>query len=107
MAFEAPGGPFTVTAKADRIELRGRVADVLDFKTGSAPSAKQVQRGLSPQLTLTAAILQAGGFADDRAGRARRAHLRPGQRRAHSRPRGGARRSRRERRPGRRGRWPA
>ncbi len=64
-AIELPGpaGPFTVTAKADRIELRGHAADVLDFKTGAAPSAKQVQSGLSPQLTLTAAILRQGGFA--------------------------------------------
>jgi ATP-dependent helicase/nuclease subunit B len=61
--FAAPAGPFTVTAKADRIELRGLAADVLDFKTGQAPSAKQVQSGLSPQLTLTAAILRRGGFA--------------------------------------------
>jgi len=61
--FPAPGGTFTVTAKADRIELRGLTADVLDFKTGQAPSAKQVQSGLSPQLTLTAAILRRGGFA--------------------------------------------
>jgi ATP-dependent helicase/nuclease subunit B len=64
MSFDAPGGPFTVTAKADRIELRGGLADVLDFKTGSAPTAKQVTSGLSPQLTLTAAIVQAGGFAE-------------------------------------------
>ncbi len=63
-SFDAPAGQFTVTAKADRIELRGRVADVLDFKTGQAPSAKQVQSGLSPQLTLTAAILRNGGFAE-------------------------------------------
>jgi ATP-dependent helicase/nuclease subunit B len=64
MTFEAPAGPFAVTAKADRIELRGAAADVLDFKTGAAPTAKQVASGLSPQLTLTAAILKAGGFAD-------------------------------------------
>jgi ATP-dependent helicase/nuclease subunit B len=63
-SFAAPAGPFTVTAKADRIELRGLAADVLDFKTGSAPSNRQVQSGLSPQLTLTAAILRQGGFAD-------------------------------------------
>jgi ATP-dependent helicase/nuclease subunit B len=63
-AFDAPGGRFEVTARADRIELRGGVADVLDFKTGSPPSAKQVQSGLAPQLTLTAAILEKGGFAD-------------------------------------------
>jgi ATP-dependent helicase/nuclease subunit B len=64
LTFPAPGGPFTLTAKADRIEARDAVADVLDFKTGQAPSAKQVESGLSPQLTLTAAILAAGGFAD-------------------------------------------
>ena len=63
-AFPAAGGAFTVTAKADRIERRGLTADVLDFKTGSAPSAKQVQSGLAPQLTLTAAILRRGGFAE-------------------------------------------
>jgi ATP-dependent helicase/nuclease subunit B len=64
LTFPAPGGPFTLTAKADRIEARGALADVLDFKTGQAPSARQVESGLSPQLTLTAAILAAGGFAD-------------------------------------------
>jgi ATP-dependent helicase/nuclease subunit B len=64
MGFDAPGGRFTVTAKADRIELRGGAADVLDFKTGSPPTAKQVESGLAPQLTLTAAILRRGGFAE-------------------------------------------
>ena len=62
--FEAPGGAFTVTAKADRIEVRGNIADILDFKTGTPPSAKQVSSGLAPQLTLTAAILARGGFAE-------------------------------------------
>ncbi len=62
--FDAPGGRFMLTAKADRIEVRAGVADILDFKTGSPPSAKVVRAGLSPQLTLTAAILAAGGFAD-------------------------------------------
>jgi ATP-dependent helicase/nuclease subunit B len=61
--FAAPGGAFTVTAKADRIELRDDGGDILDFKTGLAPSAKQVRSGLSPQLTLTGAILHHGGFA--------------------------------------------
>ena len=54
----APGGAFTVTAKADRIEVLsgdGAIA-ILDYKTGAAPSAKQVMTGLSPQLTLEAAI---------------------------------------------------
>jgi ATP-dependent helicase/nuclease subunit B len=58
-------GLFTVTAKADRIELTpdGR-AHVLDFKTGAPPSKKQVRTGFSPQLTLTSAILARGGFAE-------------------------------------------
>jgi len=58
------GRPFTLTAKADRIEHRGDRADILDFKTGLPPSAKQVNAGLSPQLSLTAAILHLGGFGD-------------------------------------------
>ncbi|MEO6380412.1 MAG: PD-(D/E)XK nuclease family protein, partial [Caulobacteraceae bacterium] len=61
-AFDAPAGRFIVTAKADRIELRAGHADVLDFKTGAAPSKKQIETGFSPQLTLTAAILHHGGF---------------------------------------------
>jgi ATP-dependent helicase/nuclease subunit B len=62
--FATPGGPFTLTAKADRIEARGGGADILDFKTGLPPSAKEVRAGFAPQLTLTAAILAAGGFRD-------------------------------------------
>jgi ATP-dependent helicase/nuclease subunit B len=64
ITFGAPAGPFTVTARADRIELDARGAAVIDFKTGSTPSAKQVAQGFAPQLTLTAAILAEGGFAD-------------------------------------------
>ncbi|MBU1538548.1 MAG: double-strand break repair protein AddB [Alphaproteobacteria bacterium] len=64
MTFGAPFGPFILTAKADRIELDADGAAVIDFKTGSTPSAKQVAQGFAPQLTLTAAILADGGFAD-------------------------------------------
>ncbi|HZZ35355.1 MAG TPA: double-strand break repair protein AddB, partial [Caulobacteraceae bacterium] len=63
-AFDAPAGTFTLTAKADRIEVRGDAADILDFKTGTPPSTKVVHAGLAPQLTLTAAILAAGGFSE-------------------------------------------
>jgi ATP-dependent helicase/nuclease subunit B len=63
MVFEGPGGAFVLTARADRIELDADGAAVIDFKTGQTPSAKQVAQGYSPQLTLTAAILAAGGFA--------------------------------------------
>lgn len=64
LTFSALAGDFTVTAKADRIEVRNHRADVLDFKTGTPPTKKQVLAGLSPQLTLTAAILAGGGFID-------------------------------------------
>jgi ATP-dependent helicase/nuclease subunit B len=63
ITFAAPGGPFTLTAKADRIELLPDDAIVVaDYKTGAVPSTKQVLAGFSPQLTLEAAIALAGGF---------------------------------------------
>ena len=37
---------------------------MFDFKTGAPPTLKQVRTGFSPQLTLTAAILQGGGLAE-------------------------------------------
>jgi ATP-dependent helicase/nuclease subunit B len=60
---------FQLTARADRIESFGDGSlAVLDYKTGRIPSHKQVQIGLSPQLTLEAAILRGGGFEDVPAG---------------------------------------
>lgn len=60
---------FVLSARADRIEHLGdgRFA-ILDYKTGSPPSSKQVRLGLSPQLTLESAILREGGFAGIPAG---------------------------------------
>ena len=54
---------FVLSARADRIERRrdGSFA-ILDYKTGQPPTGKQVRMGLSPQLTLEAAILREGGF---------------------------------------------
>ena len=63
------GRIFVLSARADRIERRrdGTFA-ILDYKTGQPPTGKQVRMGLSPQLTLEAAILREGGFADIAAG---------------------------------------
>ena len=60
---------FILSARADRIERRqdGGFA-ILDYKTGQPPTGKQVRMGLSPQLTLEAAILREGGFDDIPAG---------------------------------------
>jgi ATP-dependent helicase/nuclease subunit B len=63
------GRTFTLSARADRIEHRtDRTFALLDYKTGNPPSSKQVYLGLSPQLTLEAAILRGGGFGDIPAG---------------------------------------
>jgi ATP-dependent helicase/nuclease subunit B len=54
---------FHLSARADRIERRqGGSFAILDYKTGQPPTGKQVRMGLSPQLTLEAAILREGGF---------------------------------------------
>ena len=59
----------TLTVRADRIECLsdGRYA-IIDYKTGAPPSDPQVNSGLSPQLSLEAAILRNGGFAEIAAG---------------------------------------
>jgi len=57
------GAPLVVRGYADRIELAGRGgAAIIDFKTGTPPTNKVVAAGFSPQLTLEAAMLRAGGF---------------------------------------------
>jgi ATP-dependent helicase/nuclease subunit B len=58
-------GVFRLGARADRIDQRvdGTYA-ILDYKTGEARTEKQVRVGLAPQLTLEAAILREGGFAE-------------------------------------------
>ncbi|WP_342162184.1 double-strand break repair protein AddB [Methylobacterium sp. SD21] len=56
---------FTLRARADRIELRpDGTACIVDFKTGTVPSAKEIFTGFSPQLTLEAAMLMHGAFKD-------------------------------------------
>jgi ATP-dependent helicase/nuclease subunit B len=56
-------GEFTLTVRADRIEcLTDNRYAILDYKTGAPPTEPQVRTGLSPQLTLEAAILRKGGF---------------------------------------------
>ena len=55
---------FRLGARADRIDISGGKATVIDYKTGAAPSPKDVAEGYSPQLPLEALILMRGGFAD-------------------------------------------
>jgi ATP-dependent helicase/nuclease subunit B len=59
------GSIFTLAAKADRIEIGlDNEARVFDYKTGKPPTMKQVQAGFSPQLTLEAAMVEAGAFSE-------------------------------------------
>jgi ATP-dependent helicase/nuclease subunit B len=59
----ADGTFFTLSAQADRIERRadGAVA-LIDYKTGTPPSPKEVRVGFAPQLTLEAAMAWRGAF---------------------------------------------
>lgn len=65
------GGPFQLVGRADRIERRpdGSLA-ILDYKTGTPPSQKEVDAGLAPQLLLEAAMAASGGFGPELAGEA-------------------------------------
>lgn len=53
----------TLSGRADRIDvLHDGKADIIDYKTGSVPSATQVLKHVEPQLPLEAALLSFGGF---------------------------------------------
>ena len=59
------GGDFTLSGRADRIDvLPGGKAAILDYKTGAIPSMPQVKRLIAPQLPLEAAMLASGGFPE-------------------------------------------
>jgi len=59
------GRQFRLSGTADRVEIDGEgLAYVFDYKTGTPPTAKQVLSGFAPQLTLEAAMIEAGAFLD-------------------------------------------
>ena len=61
-----------LTGRADRIDFfADGSAAVVDYKTGSVPTDKQINALLAPQLPLEAAMLMAGGFAGASASRVR------------------------------------
>ncbi len=60
------GDYFTLTAKADRVDLSRETGgmSIIDYKTGSPPSNKAVAAGYAPQLPLEAVIARMGGFSE-------------------------------------------
>jgi ATP-dependent helicase/nuclease subunit B len=59
---------FTLRGRADRIDVfADGSASIIDYKTGRAPSHKQINTLHAPQLPLEAAMLLKGGFAEHRA----------------------------------------
>ena len=57
------GGPFRLTGSADRVErLAGDTLAVLDFKTGTVPTRKEVGAGFEQQLPLLALMARQGGL---------------------------------------------
>ncbi|MDJ0931023.1 double-strand break repair protein AddB [Breoghania sp.] len=60
-----PAGPFHLTGRADRIDIADDDSLVLlDYKTGTPPSTKEVASLFAPQLPLEAAMATRGGFRD-------------------------------------------
>ncbi len=54
---------FTLSAKADRLDvLADGTLAIIDYKTGSLPTAADITAGYAGQLPLEAAIAEAGGF---------------------------------------------
>jgi ATP-dependent helicase/nuclease subunit B len=65
----ADGSSFRLTAQADRIEvLQDGAIAIYDLKSGTPPSASEVDVGFAPQLTLEAAMVERGGFKSIPAG---------------------------------------
>ncbi len=69
-----PAGPFLLRARADRIDRRqsDHSLGIIDYKTGTVPSNKNVEAGLAPQLPLEAMMLARGAFGAAFAGDATR-----------------------------------
>jgi ATP-dependent helicase/nuclease subunit B len=63
LVIPAPAGPFTLRARADRIErLHSGALAVIDYKTGALPDKREINAAIAVQLPLEGAIARAGGF---------------------------------------------
>jgi ATP-dependent helicase/nuclease subunit B len=64
IVLEGPAGPFTLKARADRIDVGAGGLLITDYKTGANLQglASRAIQGAAPQLPLEAAIAAGGGF---------------------------------------------
>jgi ATP-dependent helicase/nuclease subunit B len=63
LVIAAPGGPFAITAIADRVDrLATGELVLIDYKTGSVPKKQDIAAAIAVQLPLEGAIAAAGGF---------------------------------------------
>ncbi|MEM8628449.1 MAG: PD-(D/E)XK nuclease family protein, partial [Pseudomonadota bacterium] len=64
LELQGPAGPFTLTARADRIDLTPMGGlRLIDYKSGAIPSRTHVLDLRAPQLPLQIAMLKAGAFS--------------------------------------------
>ena len=65
LVLDGPGGPFTLRARADRIDVGASGLIITDYKTAASLDTliRNAKAGRAPQLPLEAAIAAAGGFA--------------------------------------------
>ena len=63
--IDAPGGPFTLKARADRIDVSREGLAITDYKTAANLSdlVARAKAGRAPQLFLEALIAERGGFS--------------------------------------------
>jgi ATP-dependent helicase/nuclease subunit B len=71
LVLAGPAGPFTLTARADRVDVGEAGLVISDYKSSQSLDelARRASEGDRPQLPLEASIAVAGGFANVPAGR--------------------------------------
>ncbi len=63
ITIDAPAGPFSSGARGDRIDLTENDSlNIIDYKTGSAHTLKQITGGYAPQLPIEGIIALNGGY---------------------------------------------